>query len=59
MENILQNLSNSQLVLNIKFNIQALHNALREERINKKQIYFCKFKTELMQTELSRREKIE
>ena len=55
MESILQNLSKSQLVLNIKFNIRALHNALREERINKNEIYFCKYKISLMQNELETR----
>jgi len=55
MESILQNLTKSQLVLNIKFNIRALHFALREDRIDKKQIYFCKWKTELMQNELKNR----
>lgn len=56
METILQNLTKSQLVLNIKFNIRALHNALREQRINKNEIYYCKFKIGLMQSELERRE---
>lgn len=55
METILQNLTKSQLVLNIKFNIQALHSALREQRINKNQIYYCKFKIDLMKNELERR----
>jgi len=55
MEDILQNLTKSQLTLNIKYNIKALHFALREKRINKKQIYYCKFKTELMQNELETR----
>ena len=55
MEAILQNLTKSQLVLNIRFNIQALHSALREEQIDKNEIYFCKFKIQLMQDELETR----
>jgi uncharacterized protein YtpQ (UPF0354 family) len=55
MESILQNLTKSQLVLNIRFNIRALHGALREDRISKNEIYFCKFKISLMQDELENR----
>lgn len=55
MENVLHTLTKRQLVLNIKFNIRALHNALREERITKNEIYFCKFKIQLMQDELESR----
>ena len=55
MEDILQNLTKNQLVLNIRFNIQALHFALREGRIEKRQIYFCQYKIKLMQTELESR----
>ena len=55
METILQNLTKSQLVLNIKFNIRALHEALREDRINKNEIYYCKYKISLMQDELENR----
>jgi len=55
METILQNLTKSQLVLNIRFNIKALHFALREDRIDKNEIYFCKYKIDLMQRELKSR----
>jgi len=55
MEDILQNLTTSQLVLNIKFNIRALHDALREERITKNQIYYCKYKISIIQNELKSR----